>query len=478
MRRKCSIFFSKDGCFGIIKSLFGVSILMAFILMFSSCEKWIDPDINIDPNNPEDVPMEVLLPYLEANVAFKMGGGPELILVQSIWLQQLDGIDRQSLSFANYVYNPTFAGYLWDDAYAEILMDARILKEKAVAANSPHNHAVGNILTAITLGQLTDAWNDIPWSEALQGSQVTQPGFDTQEFIYSEIQRLLDVAIDSLEVETDPIGVKGDYYYDGDPVKWKKAAYALKARYYLHLSKRLGNTSYEQALEMVPMAFMGNEDDLQFNYGTGASESNPLYQYMQDRGDALMGAYFIDLLVEADDPRLPVIARPDGEGNYVGSAPGQTNVNASWPGPAVADPDAPTYLITYVEMLFTQVEALFKTGTPENDVRIKLVEAVSASLEKFKVMDEDWISGYSAELSNLSGEALFHEIMTQKYIATFYQPEAYHSWRRTGYPVLTPNPVGQTPLIPRRFPYPTTEVVYNPNTPSGITITDRVWWDE
>ena len=69
--------------------------------------------------------------------------------------------------------------------------------------------------------------------------------------------------------------------------------------------------------------------------------------------------------------------------------------------------------------------------------------------------------------------------MTQKYIATFYQPEAYHSWRRTGFPVIPPNPLGAEDEIPRRFPYTSLEMTYNnENVPKGVTITDRVWWDE
>jgi hypothetical protein len=32
--------------------------------------------------------------------------------------------------------------------------------------------------------------------------------------------------------------------------------------------------------------------------------------------------------------------------------------------------------------------------------------------------------------------------------------------------------------IPRRFPYPQSEREYNnANMPQGLTITDRVWWD-
>jgi hypothetical protein len=421
--------------------------------------------------------MELILPFIEADVAFRMCGSMEFIGPQAIWLQQLDGTDRQHLAMSNYVLNPATIYLPYDNAYAEILMDAKILKEKAIASGSPHNLAVANIMTAITLGQLTDVWNDIPWTEALKGNEETQPVFDSQESIYAAIHELLDEAVDSLSVP-DPVGIAGDYFYNGDAALWTMAAYALNARYYLHLSKRWGQDAFELALSAIPLAFSGNGDDLQFQYGTGASASNPLYQFMLDRDNVRMGAFFIDLLKGAGDPRLEVFASPDVNGGYTGSAPGQTNVEASRPGTAFASPDAPTYLITFVEVLFTKAEAMYATGSPDEEVRSVLIEAVTASLEKFGVMDEVWMGAFAESLGQLTGEALLEVIMTQKYIATFYQPEAYHSWRRTGYPVIPLNPVGQTGEIPRRYPYPATEMVWNPNTPKGVSITDRVWWDE
>ena len=36
-----------------------IIVLVAFI---SSCESWIDPEINVDPTAPDDVPMSLLMP--------------------------------------------------------------------------------------------------------------------------------------------------------------------------------------------------------------------------------------------------------------------------------------------------------------------------------------------------------------------------------------------------------------------------------
>ena len=97
---------------------------------------------------------------------------------------------------------------------------------------------------------------------------------------------------------------------------------------------------------------------------------------------------------------------------------------------------------------------------------------------KYEVFDVDWMTGYNELVNGLTGDDLFEEIMTQKYIATFGQLETYHSWRRTGIPDIPPNPNGAVNEIPRRFPYSVEEQLYNPNMPTGVSITDRVWWDE
>ena len=44
-----------------------------FITILSSCEKWIDPEINVDPNNPKDVAMAQLVAPIEANLAYISG---------------------------------------------------------------------------------------------------------------------------------------------------------------------------------------------------------------------------------------------------------------------------------------------------------------------------------------------------------------------------------------------------------------------
>ncbi len=86
-------------------------------------------------------------------------------------------------------------------------------------------------------------------------------------------------------------------------------------------------------------------------------------------------------------------------------------------------------------------------------------------------------ANYLASVDPGEGNLTLQNIIEQKYIAMYNDPEIFADWRRTGFPELTPN-TGD--MIPRRLPYPQTETVSNENTPSqaDVTMFSRVWWDQ
>ena len=459
----------------------GILFLMALVL--GSCNKWIDPDINIDPDNPTEVTMATLMPAIQARLAFTSAGGNDMVRTQAIWLQQLDGINRQSLAEANYQLRSSDVNNLWNATYAGHMMDIKKLIDYANASEpvALHFRGAGKVLMALTLGLTTDVWNDIPYTEALQGDDdLIKPKFDTQEEIYNTIFTLLNEGLADLGADDEsPFPLGGDFFYNGDVSKWIAAAHGLLARYELHLSKR-DNGAYAAAMGHLGAAIQSQDGNMQFNYGTGTTNSNPLFQFMRDRGDVRMGNFFVEMLKTRQDPRLPVYVALDGNDEYTGSVPGSANADASEPGPAVAAPDAPTYLVTYTEMLFIRAECMYQTGSSDAEVRGAIVDGLEASLQERGVYDEAYVAGYSATLEGFSGAALLAEIFNQKYIALFYQYEAYNDWRRSNNVIgLTPNAEAFEDEIPRRFPYSTDEIVYNgENVPTGITILDRVWWDQ
>jgi hypothetical protein len=336
------------------------------------------------------------------------------------------------------------------------------------------------------LGITSDFWGSIPYSQAFQGSANLTPKFDTQEEIYNTIQNLLDSAVVNLQKSNPGYydDIQGDMMYGGDKALWVKAAYAFKARYYLHLSKvKSSEDSYGKALLALTNAIGSNAEDLQQTFDD--SSPNPLWMFMYQRGDLSMHSYFVNLLnqhIPSVDPRLPVFASTSLVDSipYYGNDFGGEDWGASGPGSAVSSTTSPVPLITNVECLFIKTEAEFKTGIAEGTVKTDLLAAVKASMDKHSVLDSEYMYKFDSVLQGMSGDILFKEIMVQKYIALYYQAESFNDWRRTENVIgLVPNPTPPAAgrLIPRRYLYPTDEINYNPNTPVITNLYQRVWWD-
>ena len=209
----------------IIKTVGGAFV---FILLLSSCDKWIDTSLNTDPDSPADVPLNLMLPAIQQEMGYNLAGN-DIVRTTNIWMQQFDGVDRQSFTEARYQLLPADVNNVWNTIYTTMLMNAKVFTNKAVTKASPHNAGVGKVLTATTLGIATDVFGDMPYSDAFKGNEnVLKPKFDTQEAIYGSINTLLDEAITDLSSTTNPIAVGGDVVYAGNVTKWKKAAYSIK----------------------------------------------------------------------------------------------------------------------------------------------------------------------------------------------------------------------------------------------------------
>ena len=219
------------------------TVLISFsALLLISCDKWIDDKTNINPDSPADVPMNLMLPAIQQAMGYNLSGN-DLVRTTNIWMQQFDGIDRQSYTEARYQLTPADVNNIWNAVYTSIFMNSTVLISKAentAGKSSPYNAAIGRVMVATSLGVVTDIFGDMPYRDALKGNQnVLKPKFDTQQQLYDTIKVILDKAIaDFGKASTENlVAVKGDVIYAGDISKWKKAAYAVKARNAIQLSK-------------------------------------------------------------------------------------------------------------------------------------------------------------------------------------------------------------------------------------------------
>jgi len=443
---------------------FNILIILAVALIFSGCTKWIDTDLNNDPDQPTDVPMSLLLPSIEASSAYVIGGNTA-VRTSNIWMQLFDGIDRQSLTEARYQLNSADVNDLWDNCYAQSMMDCKNLIVKAEEKESPYYGGIAKVMLALNLGTLTNFFGDMPYTEAFQGADANlSPVYDTQESIYSTIDGLLAEAITDFgasENAVDP--ATDDIIYGGNIAMWTKAAYALRARYAFYKGD---NTN---ALTYIASSFESNEN-FSMAFETGSNQ-NPIYQFMRDRTDIRMGSTFMNMLIANNDPRLSFYAILDASGVYSGSDPGSENDGASYPGTYNADEDSPVLFSSFSEMEFIKAEITLSSDPAVSKTAFQA--AVTSSVNTVTGTDnQTWLD---ANINNIVSPDL-ETIITEKYKAMYSTVVPYDDFRRTGFPTLQTVQDAIASEVPVRYPYPQSEITYNSdNTPSGVTMNQGLW---
>lgn len=380
----------------------------------------------------------------------------------------MEGQYSAELTFGNYTQNfvgqggtasgETTASGLWSQVYLYNLPNLKVIKEKAAAIGATHYAAVADILTALNIGIATDTWDNIPYSQANQGQENLYPIFDTQESIYTEIFKLLDNAITGLQgVDNSGIALGNeDLIYHGNLGKWLRAAYTIKARYQLHLvNKGLVNAS--DVLATIANGFTNNSDDFQMFYDS--KNINPWYSleilsrntgnYHDDLASQMVssmnGDYypFLGGTVQID-PRLPRFAQNGGSAVWKGyvsggggiSPDGITNGNTGFAdGGYYTSIDSPLMIISYAEAMFIKAEAAFlanggtTTSVGSNSTAYTAYMAgITASMSKYGVSGTTYMADASVNVGE--GSLMLNNIMKEKYIHNFLNPETFVDYRR------------------------------------------------
>lgn len=455
---------------------FAILILLATVSL-TGCKKLLD--VNDDPNRPTDVQEALILSPVEVGISDYLYAGNANIVMQD-WLQAT-APNQPNPGFWNYqVFNNTWDSD-WYNAYVVCMNNLTLLNKKALSTGNTNYLAIGKILTAYSLAYATDIWGDIPYTQAFNGTGLITPTYDSQEDIYKVIQSLLDEAIVHVDENFSIRPGSDDFYYKGDMTKWKKLAYTLKARYYMHLTKAPGHTAQEQAdlaLAALENGISTDAEDFKMTYNGSAGSENPWNLTFGAVSTKVMNETFVENLRSAGDPRLSKMVAPATAtglytGKRIGVIPGVLNTY-SLAGAYYAGGNASNYLITYNEVLFIRAEAtLIKSGFAA--AQPLFTAAVTNHMNRLGVAGADITTYLAAKGTLTTGNAL-RRIMEEKNTANFLNPENYNDWRRTGFPLLT-KVDGAISEIPRRAMYPETELTSNPQPQQNAKATDRIWWD-
>lgn len=503
-----------------------IRLYIITILLFSlatGCDEGFD-ELNTNKTAATTVDPVFLLNQAIINSSF---GGNTLVYEMGV-VQQIITPFTGVLTGANFNQdNRDVTDDLWQSYYRNVVRNTRdVILTASLQEGRSNLVNMGRILQAYAFLVLTDTYGDIPYFEGGQGyyGQIFFPAYDAQEVIYDDIISELTAATQLL----DPNGriESGDVLYGGNIDKWKKFGYSILLRAGMRLSK-INPTKAEST---VSTAFQGGVITSNLDNAVVRHDNN----FFNNIGNTLNGTEasnyyladpFVTYLRDTDDPRLSAIAV-----RYVGAASGPGQVA----GVASTDPDdqvgmpfgynnstissvvtdlglaslydfsqadrtriasrtAPQFLVTAAQSLLLLAEARerdwISTGTAEEyyeqGVTAHMVQM--ASYGSGSVIDASAIADYLTNNPFDDATAL-EQINTQYWIASFMNgPEAFANFRRSGYPVLTPNPFpasGITGDFIRRLTYPNSEISVNTGNVNeaiarmGPDLLDTpVWWD-
>src|SRR5690606_38983949 len=184
--------------------------------------------------------------------------------------------------------------------------------------------AVAKALKAWTFQNLTDCWGPIPFSQALKGSEVPSPAYDSQEEVYMGLLAMLNEA--NADINVSAAGPQGDKIYGGDMSKWKKFVNSLKLRVAIRMADvnpNVAGTAIQEALN--DGVFTSNADNALLPYGDAAPNNNPLNEDRKTRNDFCASNIMVDHLKSISDPRLAMYYEPAvNSGEFVGEVYGLT----------------------------------------------------------------------------------------------------------------------------------------------------------
>ncbi|QQT27342.1 SusD/RagB family nutrient-binding outer membrane lipoprotein [Sphingobacterium spiritivorum] len=429
-------------------------------------------DLYLSPNDPAEATLPTLLTAAEVNTMANVEG--ELARISSILVQHSVGITAQYTDMQNYRITEGDFDNSWEGLYTGTMNNAKILI-KSAGTTSPYYAGIGKVIMAINMGIATDLWGDVPYSEAFRIDEgIRTPKLDTQEEVYKSIDALLGDAIaDFAKSEADNLFVPGDddVLFKGDVAKWTKASYTLRARYLHRTSSKVAGTE-AKVLEYLSKGISSNAENLEAVHTATGGTQNQWGAFNNGRAGHLGASnLFVDRLSAKNDPRLAYFLSKNKDGVFIGGDITKETIASTISGLGPFFGVGENYpIVTYYEAKFIEAEVKQRQGANVAPVLNDAIKASVAYVTK-GVESGDNIAIYTT--------ASLSDIMTEKWVAMYNQSiEPYNDYRRTGIPVLTPRPeaVGaELSYIPKRYPFPKTTTLYNPNA-KLIPMDVPVWW--
>src|SRR5256714_4224978 len=468
-------------------------MVVASLGLTTACHDYLD--VNTNPNGPQTVTANLYLPpMLHWMATAPQFDGRFVGRYTQEWVLA-NGVTALS-TWDRMGYDPSSdnGGEQWRDVYWSLGQNLIDMNNKATAEQRWDLLGVGLILKAWGWQVLTDLHGEIIIKEAIDASRTTFD-YDSQDYAYQEVKRLLDRAILLLQKNDGAVDAaylsKGDHVYNGDRTKWLKFAYGLRALSLNHYSNK---SAYNPAAVIadVDRSFGSNADDALMAYPAVSPDNADRNFWGPTRGNinSYRETQFIVNLMNGTqfggtvDPRMSRMLSPSPDGQFRGLDP---NVVAFGALDSVSRPNnffgyvgtlglglqsrylfsdkSKVPIMTYAQLQFVKAEAALRMGD-QATARAAYQNAISAHIDFVNARNLDdnqtptQISGsekstFLSSANIVPAVLTLSHIMSQKVIAQWAwgHNELWMDMRRYHYTDI--DPVSGTQVF-RGFAPPTT----------------------
>lgn len=486
-----------------MKKIFAYSLLLA-------CLTGCDLDINTDPNSPADVPTSLILPAVENAIAVTVGDG--MYNYAGFFAQYYDQLPEanQYNDLTEYLFTESsqIIDRSYTNLYARALEDVDVILKKTT--NTGDRYAA-TVLRAFSFQLLVDNMDQIPYTEALQGSTNAMPKWDSGQSVYEGVLAEMEQAENALDGTNMECS---DLLLNKNLAQWKGFANALRLRMYLRfIDAGVDVAGYTAKLKSLIDKGEFFQGEVQYDvFSDEADKRNPWYS--ANKVNLAMNhaaAYpIVTYQKQTKDPRIAYnFEKAANSGDYAGEIPG----SKAELGKKNADYSFMKYYATKPVSFFTQSELQFLLSESylrfyNDDAKAKQAyeAGIDADFSVRKIPASPSVmygaDGSVAWSSATTTEAKLTLVYMQKWVALCYMDhmEAWSEIRRTDCPKMSPrsakeiseNSTVYTPgdlispmrngfgpgTYAKRMFFPVVARRLNDNTPSEVPATTPVWWDK
>ena len=494
-----------------MKNFLYISVAAA-ALSLSSCSDYLD--INQDPNSPtvDNLSSSMLMPGAEMQFAGTYGGDMRCALGYFSQHYAQEFGTSNYLDYSQFEMPSARNSLFYTYVNYKTLNNLQTILSKSRASEDWGSFLAATTLRAYIYQVFVDMWGEIPYSEAMDVSNIS-PKYDDGKDVYAGIVDELDYALSMAPASST---VCTNLLFPGETADaWIKFANALKLRI---LMRESGVVDVQDQLDALVLENNFPTEDVAYAdcWADSKGSWNPFYDNEFSAGmqkNVIANVAYINTLNQEDDGfvdgRLAAYWQPNSNGDFAGGVSGVNFSTSSsfkesyWSRP-VASPTDPVVLLSVASTEFFLAEYYAASGSTYNaeqhyNAAIQAsfasagAEGADEVIAKFP-FDADnyakcigiqkWVDlgGYDTfeawcelrrlgypTFGTLSGLDIYNNQTDDSFKPELLEPATLYT------PILVFGEVGAN-MLAQRFPYPESSTARNSNSPAFPGYKTPVFW--